>query len=85
MRELVGDGKHPAAICRRVMASRLPTEGSSFLQAGDVVRLTETLLAGHTNVLISQTKLNRVLIRVTLIQQVLAADGESEWCTPRRT
>ena len=89
VRGLVGYGKQPAAICdeeieaiRRVMASKLPAEASPFLQAGDVVRLIGGPLAGLTGVLISQTKLNRVLIRVTLIQQALAVDVESDWVRP---
>jgi transcription antitermination factor NusG len=89
VRGLVGYGKQPAAICeeeieaiRRVMASKLPAEASTFPQAGDVVRLAGGPLAGLTGVLVSKTKLNRVLIRVTLIQQALAVDVESDWVRP---
>jgi transcription antitermination factor NusG len=89
VRGLVGYGKQPAAICnqeieaiRRVMKSKLPAEAFPFLQAGDTVRLIAGPLAGLTGVLISQTKVNRVLIRVTLIQQALAVDVESEWVRP---
>ena len=89
VRGLVGYGKQPAAICeeeiealRRVMASKLPAEASPFPQAGDAVRLARGPLAGLTGILISQTKLSRVLIRVTLIQQALAVDVESDWIRP---
>jgi transcription antitermination factor NusG len=89
VRGLVGYGKQPAAICKEeieaircVMKSKLPAKAFPFLQAGDAVRLIAGPLAGLTGVLISQTKVNRVLIRVTLIQQALAVDVESEWVRP---
>ncbi len=89
VRGLVGYGKQPAAICeeeieaiRRVIASKLRAEAFPFPQVGDVVRLAAGPLAGLTGVLISQTKQNRVLIRVTLIQQALAVDVESDWVRP---
>jgi transcription antitermination factor NusG len=89
VRGLVGYGKQPVAICeeeiegiRRVMASKLRAEAFPFPQAGDVVRLAGGPLAGLTGVLVSQTKLNRVLIRVTMIQQALAVDVEADWVRP---
>ena len=92
VRGLVGYGKQPAAICeeeieaiRRVMRSKLPAEAFPFPQAGDAVQLVAGPLAGLKGVLISRTKLNRVLIRVTLIQQALAVDVESDWVRPVTT
>jgi transcription antitermination factor NusG len=92
VRGLVGYGKQPAAICeeeieaiRRVMKSKLPAEAFPFPQAGDAVRLVAGPLAGLEGVLISRTKPNRVLIRVTLIQQALAVDVESDWVRPVTT
>ena len=92
VRGLVGYGKQPAAICeeeieaiRRVMRSKLPAEAFPFPQAGDAVQLVAGPLAGLKGVLISRTKLNRVLIRVTLIQQALAVDVESDWVRPMTT
>jgi transcription antitermination factor NusG len=89
VRGLVGYGKQPAAICeeeieaiRLVMASKLRAEAFPFPQVGDVVRLAGGPLAGLTGVLMSQTKLNRVVIRVTLIQQALGVDVESDWIRP---
>src|SRR5260370_28133355 len=89
VRGLVGYGKKPAAICeeeieaiRRVMKSKLPAEAFPFPQAGDAVRLVAGPLAGLEGGLISRTKLNRVLIRVTLIQQGLAGDVAWGWGGP---
>jgi transcription antitermination factor NusG len=86
VRGLVGYGKQPAPICeeeveaiRRVMTSKLPAEPFPFPQTGDAVRFVAGPLAGLTGILIGQTKLNRVLIRVTLIQRALAVDVESGW------
>ncbi len=92
VRGLVGYGKKPAAICeeeieaiRRVMKSKLAAEAFPFPQAGDAVQLVAGPLAGLKGVLISRTKLNRVLIRVTLIQQALAVDVDSDWVRPVTT
>ena len=89
VRGLVGYGKQPASICgeeieaiRRLMDSKLSVEASPFLQAGDAVQLVAGPLAGLTGILIGHTRLNRVLIRVTLIQQALAVDVESDWVRP---
>jgi transcription antitermination factor NusG len=86
VRGMVGYGKQPASICeeeidavRRVMDSKLPAEPSPFLQSGDAVRLVEGPLAGLTGIMIGQSKRNRVLIRVTLIQQAMAVDVDSAW------
>ncbi len=92
VRALVGYGKQPVAIreeeieaIRRVMKSKLPAEAFPFPQTGDAVRLVAGPLAGLEGVLVSRTKLNRVLIRVTLIQQALAVDVESDWVRPVTT
>jgi hypothetical protein len=83
---VVGYGKQPAPICeeeietiRRVMTSKLPAKPFPFPQTGDVVRLVAGPLAGLTGILIGQTKHNRFLVRVTLIQQALAVDAELDW------
>jgi transcription antitermination factor NusG len=89
VRGLVGYGKQPVAICdeeiaaiRRVMSSKLPAEPFPFPQAGDTVRLVKGPLAGLTGILMGDAKLNRVLIRVALIQRALAVDVESDWLDP---
>jgi transcription antitermination factor NusG len=86
VRGVVGYGKQPAPICeeeietiRRVMTSKLPAKPFPFPQTGDVVRLVAGPLAGLTGILIGQTKHNRFLVRVTLIQQALAVDAELDW------
>jgi hypothetical protein len=67
------------------MVSKLAAEPCQFLQTGDTVRLVAGPLAGLTGILISHTKRNRVLIRVTLIQQALAVDVESDWVRPQES
>ncbi len=89
VRGLVGYGKQPVPICeeeiaavRRIMTSKLAAQSCPFPLAGTTVRLVKGPLAGLTGILMGQSKLHRVLIRVALIQRALAVDVESDWLGP---
>ena len=86
VRCLVGYGKQPIPICekeieaiRLVMQSEIPAEPVPFAQTGDAVVLVGGPLAGLSGILMDQQKQNRLLVRVTLIQQALAVDVDSHW------
>ncbi len=86
VRGIVGFGRRAAPVCdeeieaiQRVMSSRLSAEPWPFFSPGDPVRVVGGPLAGISGVLVSVKKGNRVVVRVTLIEQALAVDVDTSW------
>ena len=85
----VGIGKSPAPIedaeiaaLQIAVRSGLLTEPWPFLEIGQRVRLDEGPLSGLEGILIGTSKLERLVVSVTLLKRSVAVSIERHWATP---